>query len=184
MARGINDIDLIAFIVYSGVLGENGDAALALEIAGIHHALRHDLIFAVNAALLEHLIDQGGLAVVNVRDNGNITDLILGHTKNPFRFTENLQQNCILTHAYLNYKIFLRKICEKVRRFREIFAPHKHIAAARHRIDGRRAKSSESIHGSQAGAACLEPRHERAGRPLHSGAGGLPPAGTEGHTGF
>ena len=52
VTRGVNNVDLIIFIVYSGVLCQNRDAALALEIAGVHDPVCHHLIFAVNAALL------------------------------------------------------------------------------------------------------------------------------------
>ena len=84
VARGIDDVDLIVFIMDSGILGENGDAALAFEIAGVHHAVNDRLILTVHAALLEHLIDQRGLAVVNVRDDCNIPNFILRHTWRPF----------------------------------------------------------------------------------------------------
>ena len=63
--------------MYRGVLGEDRDAALALEVAGVHDAVHDGLIFAVDAALLEHLVDQGGLAVVNVGDDGDISDFLL-----------------------------------------------------------------------------------------------------------
>ena len=63
--------------MHGGVFGQNGDAALALEIAGVHDAVDDGLILAVDAALLEHLIDQRGFAVVNVGDDGNVTDIFL-----------------------------------------------------------------------------------------------------------
>ncbi len=52
VARGVDNVDLVVFIVYGGVLRQNRDAALALEIAGVHDPVCHHLIFAVNAALL------------------------------------------------------------------------------------------------------------------------------------
>ena len=52
VARGVDDVDLIIFIVYGGVFRQNRDAALALKIAGVHDSVCHHLIFAVNAALL------------------------------------------------------------------------------------------------------------------------------------
>ena len=58
-------------------------AALAFEIAGVHHAVNDRLIFAVHAALLEHLIDQRGLAMVDVRDDCNVTNFVLRHNGAP-----------------------------------------------------------------------------------------------------
>ena len=112
MARGIDDVDLIILIVDSGILGENGDAALAFEIAGVHHTVDDRLVFAVHAALLEHLIDQRGLAVVNVRDDCNIPNFILRHTWRPFLLCLKvsyikISQKRILTQTYWKYKIFL-----------------------------------------------------------------------------
>ena len=52
VARRVHNVDLIIFIVYGGVLGQNGDAALALKVARVHHAVGHDLIVTVYAALL------------------------------------------------------------------------------------------------------------------------------------
>ncbi len=40
VAGGVDDIDLDALVAHRGVLGEDGDAALALEIARIHHPSR------------------------------------------------------------------------------------------------------------------------------------------------
>ena len=63
---------LVSPIVDGGVLRKNGDAALTLKVVGVHHAIHDLLIFTVDAALLEHLVDQRGLAVVDVRDNGDV----------------------------------------------------------------------------------------------------------------
>ena len=76
VAGGIDDVDAHALVVYGGVLGKNGDAALALQIVGIHHALGHLLVFAEHAALLEHLVHQRGLAVVHVGDDGDVANVV------------------------------------------------------------------------------------------------------------
>ena len=72
VARRVDDVDLDALIGDGGVLRENGDAALAFEIAGVHYALDDFLIFAVHARLLEHFVHERRLAVVNV---GNDCDI-------------------------------------------------------------------------------------------------------------
>ena len=73
MTGGIYYIDLDAVIGGGGVLCQNGDAALPLQVAGIHHAVLHHLVIAEGAALLEHLIDQRGLAVVYMGNNGYVS---------------------------------------------------------------------------------------------------------------
>ena len=85
VARGVHDVDLVVLVVDGSVLGQDGDAALALQVAGVHDPVHHGLIFAVDAALLEHFVHQRGLAVVNVGDNRNISDLLLrDHKVFPF----------------------------------------------------------------------------------------------------
>ena len=58
----------------AGGLGEDGDAALAFQFVGIHHAVGHLLVGAEDAALVQHGVHQRGLAVVDVRDDGDIAD--------------------------------------------------------------------------------------------------------------
>ena len=72
VARGIDNVDLGVAVADGGVLGKDGDAALALKVVGVHDAVDDLLIFTVDAALLEHLVDKRGLAVVDVRDNGDV----------------------------------------------------------------------------------------------------------------
>jgi hypothetical protein len=55
-----------------GAFGEDGDAALALEVARIHGALGDALIVAEGAALLQEPVDQGRLAVVDMRDDRDV----------------------------------------------------------------------------------------------------------------
>ena len=59
-----------------GILGENGDAALAFQVVRVHDALDEFLVGAENAALAQHGVDQSGLAVVDVRDNGDIANVL------------------------------------------------------------------------------------------------------------
>ena len=72
VARGVDDVDLDALIHAGAVLGKNGDAALALDIAGVHHALGDLLVRAERAGLLEHLVHQRRLAVVDVGNDGDV----------------------------------------------------------------------------------------------------------------
>ena len=59
-------------------LGEDGDAALALEVVGIHRALGHPLVVAERAGLLQQPVDQGGLAMVDMGDDGDVAKVHVG----------------------------------------------------------------------------------------------------------
>ena len=72
VAGGIDNIDFAAGKVDSCVLGQNGDAALALQLVGIHHPLGHLLIGAKGAGLAQHGIHECGLSMINMGDNGDI----------------------------------------------------------------------------------------------------------------
>ena len=98
-------IDYVYFriaVLHGGVLCHYRDAALALKVVRVHDSLNDLLIFAVNAALLEHLIDKRCLAVVNVRNYRNISEFLhLNPTPN-----QNSTQKCILPRKFPYYKYF------------------------------------------------------------------------------
>ena len=68
-----------SLIVNGGVLRHDGDPALALEIVAVHRALGDALVGAERAALMEERIDQRGLAVVDVRDDGDVPPGRIGY---------------------------------------------------------------------------------------------------------
>ena len=74
----------IPSIENGGVLGQDGDAALALQFVGVHHALDQSLVGAESAALAEHGIHQRGLTVVDVGDDGDVANT--GAQIGPFRW--------------------------------------------------------------------------------------------------
>ena len=84
VARGVDDIDhgLAAVritAVHSGVLGQDRDALFLLQIPGVHESL--DGVVATVAqcpGLPKHRIDQGRLAVVDVRHDGDVAEFMLG----------------------------------------------------------------------------------------------------------
>ena len=76
VARGVDDIDLRVAVPDGGILRHDGDAALAFKVIGVHDAVHNLLVVAIDAGLLEHLVDQRGLAVVNVGDDGDVSELI------------------------------------------------------------------------------------------------------------
>ena len=77
VARRVDDVDVRAFVVDRAVLREDRDAALALEIVGIHDPLGHLLVLAEGSGLPQQLVDQRGLAVVDVRDDGDVAQWAL-----------------------------------------------------------------------------------------------------------
>ena len=79
MARGVHNVDLYVAVLNGGVLGQDGDAPLPLQIVGVHHPVHHGLILAVDAGLLEHLVHQRGFSVVNVSNNGYVAQFFILH---------------------------------------------------------------------------------------------------------
>ena len=75
VAWRVDDVDAGALPEDGGRLGEDGDAALALEVVGIHGALGHALVLAERAGLLEQPVDEGGLAMVDMGDDGDVAKL-------------------------------------------------------------------------------------------------------------
>ena len=73
VSGGIDDVDLDVLVMHGGVLRQNGNAALLFDVARVHHSGHGLLIFTVDAALLQHLVHKGGLAVVNVGDDRHVT---------------------------------------------------------------------------------------------------------------
>src|SRR5207302_9334091 len=76
VAGRVDDVDLGAADLQGDVLGQDGDAALALQGVGIEDARFAQLALAELAGLLEHLIDQRRFAVIDVGDNGYIPYII------------------------------------------------------------------------------------------------------------
>ena len=73
VARRIADVDQQVLVMDGRVLRENRDAALALEFVVVHGAFCHAFVGAERAALVQERIDQRGLAVVDVGDDGDVT---------------------------------------------------------------------------------------------------------------
>src|SRR5579883_2119940 len=75
VAGRIDDVQLDVAVVDRRILREDGDAALALERIRIHHASLDALPLTENAALTQHLIDERGLAVIDVRNDRDVTNI-------------------------------------------------------------------------------------------------------------
>jgi hypothetical protein len=70
----IHDIDFYAGVKHSRILGQDGDAALAFQIVRVHDALGDGLVIAEGTALPEHGVNQRGLAVIHVGNDGDVAN--------------------------------------------------------------------------------------------------------------
>ena len=66
-------------LVHRGVLREDRDALLAFEVTGVHDAIDQLGALLERAGLTKHGVDEGGLAVVDVCDDGDVTEAGGGH---------------------------------------------------------------------------------------------------------
>jgi hypothetical protein len=92
VARRVDDVDRHRLavgggtgVVDRGVLGEDRDPLLALQVAGVHRALLDVLVLAEGTALPEHLVDERGLAVVDVGDDRDVAQVGAGGHGEAFR---------------------------------------------------------------------------------------------------
>ena len=77
MARRVDDVDLDAIVHDGCIFRQNRDAALALDVARVHDTLLDLLVRAEDMALLQHRIDERRLAVVDVRDDGDVAEIFI-----------------------------------------------------------------------------------------------------------
>src|SRR5215210_5337575 len=73
VAGCIHDVDLDAAVLHGGVLGQDGDAAFLFEDVAVHGAFGDLLAVAEFQSLLEQAVHEGCLAVVDVRDDSDVT---------------------------------------------------------------------------------------------------------------
>ena len=78
VARGVDDVDERVAVVERGVLREDGDAALALQVGVVERALRDPLVRAERAALRQKHVDERGLPVIDVRNDGDVAPVGIG----------------------------------------------------------------------------------------------------------
>ena len=84
VTRGVDDVDrdgpAVEGVLHGGVLREDRDALLALEVHRVHHPLVDRpllrLVGRERAALPQHGVDQGGLAVVDVGDDRDVAQIV------------------------------------------------------------------------------------------------------------
>ncbi len=76
MAGRVDDVDQVVAPLDGAVLGADGDAAFAFDLVVVHDAFLDVLVGAEGVRVAEDRIDQRGLAVVDVRDDRQITNLV------------------------------------------------------------------------------------------------------------
>ena len=76
VARGVDDVHLRVADLDGRVLGQDRDALLALEVHRVEHALGDVLVVAERAGLPEQRVDERRLAVVDVRDDGDVPKIV------------------------------------------------------------------------------------------------------------
>ena len=81
VARGVDDVDAVALPGDGGVLGQDRDATFLFLVVAVHHALGEHGAFGERARLLEQAVDEGGLAVVDVGDDGDVAEVFDGHAE-------------------------------------------------------------------------------------------------------
>ena len=92
VAGRVDDVDLVLLAVRRGVgdgavLGEDGDTTFALQVIGVHDqpvlpaGELVQLFGTEHPGLIEHFVDEGGLAVVDVRDDGDVAQVSAGGSR-------------------------------------------------------------------------------------------------------
>ncbi len=76
MAGRIHDVDAILTPTDGGVLRQDGDTALALQIIGVHDTLDQRGALVKSAGLLEQSVHECCLAMVDVGDDGDVSEVL------------------------------------------------------------------------------------------------------------
>ena len=79
VAGCVDDVDLHAVVANTSRLGKNRDSPLPLKIVGIEHAFHDFFISPENPALTQHGVNQGRLAVVHMRDDRYVANVVIRH---------------------------------------------------------------------------------------------------------
>ena len=76
MAGSVDDVDFHALVGDGDVLRQDGDAALALQVVVVQDEVSKVLGAADQVGLVDHPVHEGGLAMVYVRDDRYISDVL------------------------------------------------------------------------------------------------------------
>jgi hypothetical protein len=70
---GVDEVDLDVIPRHRSGLGENRDASLSLLVVGVHDSIDNSGVVAKGTCRTQKRIDEGGLAMVNVCDERDVT---------------------------------------------------------------------------------------------------------------
>ena len=73
VSRRIDDVDVYALVIDGEILGENRDPPFLFQVVRIHDPFSDVLVRGEAAGLMQQLIDERGLAVVDVGNDGDVT---------------------------------------------------------------------------------------------------------------
>jgi hypothetical protein len=83
VAWRVDDVDAHVFPDDRRAFGEDGDAPFFFEVVAVERAFSQRLVGGERAGLAQQLVDEGGFAVIDMGDDGNITNLGRGHARQP-----------------------------------------------------------------------------------------------------
>ena len=133
VSGGVNDVDGVVLVAEGAVLGGDGDAALALEVVGVHEALLDLLVVAEAAGELEESVDDGGLAVVDVRDDGDVADFVLLHV---LRWGEGEGNRSAKEGSHSDIMYMIVRFCSMVCGAKKVPCPIFCVSRTRRRVCG------------------------------------------------
>jgi hypothetical protein len=77
--RRVDDVDVRSLPLDRAVLGEDRDAALALQVVRVHHPLGQLLVLSEDMTLPEHGVHQRGFTVIYMRYNCYVPYIVSLH---------------------------------------------------------------------------------------------------------
>ena len=72
----VDDVQPDVGVVDRRLLGEDRDALLALQVARVHDPIHERLVGAERAGLAQHRVHERGLAVIHVRDDRDVAQVV------------------------------------------------------------------------------------------------------------
>jgi hypothetical protein len=73
VARRVDDVEALVLPIHRRAFGQDGDAAFALQVAGIHGAFCHCLMCLDGARLAQHLVNECRFTMIDMGDDGEIS---------------------------------------------------------------------------------------------------------------
>ena len=113
----VDDVDQDVVVVNGGVLGEDGDAAFALEVGVVHDPVGDLLIRPKRPALPQQRVNQRGLAVVDVRDDRHVTTERIGDLRglSVWRHPPSMASRSPTPHFELRKRPRIRALARQLR---------------------------------------------------------------------